>query len=100
MKQYFEEQLNESASLTQDVINKMKQHRIDTLPLVYKDDDERTTPKSSFGTTFEKGDTVLYYMVQEANKMIISTVLLREIHKIDNLLFDKMDNKLPMFKKP
>ena len=100
MKQYFEQQLKDAKPVTQDVINKMRQNRIDMLNPIDARDTNKTTPKSSYGTTIEVGDTILYFIVENLAKerLDIKSILLREIDKLDNYEFLRMDNMTPFFK--
>jgi hypothetical protein len=103
MREHFELQLKESGKLTDDSINRMKQARIDKLPRHLMDDDNYITPKSSFGTVFQKGDIVLYFLEEEQMgsdvNVSMKTILLRELNTISDYQFISMDNKIPRVKK-
>ena len=96
MKEHFEQQINESVALTQDAINRLKQARIDKLPLMFMDDEEKIAPRSSYGTKMVVGDKVLYFMTGGK----VQSILLRELDKLNGYELVQMDNKIPIIKKP
>jgi len=99
MKQYFEEMLKESKPITQDVINQMKQDRINKLPIHMVDNLEKIKPKSSFGTPINVGDIVLYFGITENGNNVIKSILLKELDKLNGYKYLSSDNKLPIFEK-
>lgn len=99
MKQYFEEMIKDSKPITQDVINRMTQARMDKLPRLVIDE-TNVKPRSSYGTIMEVGDIVLYFIEQTNDVLHIKSVLLKEIERLkDDYTYIVMDGKTPRFKK-
>jgi len=99
MKQYFEEMIKASKPLTNDVINRMIQARMDKMPRLTIDENN-VKPRSIYGTIMEVGDIVLYFIEDVGTAVHMRSVLLREIDKLNTeYKYISMDGKCPRLKK-
>ena len=98
MKKYFEEMIKQSTAITQDVINEMKQKRMDSMRR-HDIDLDNVKPRSSFGTVINVGDKMLYFVDMTTGNAQMKSVLLREINNLDSYTYVSMDNLCPVLKK-